>query len=62
MARTPKINYLRRRNLSRTDHSQRLLEWLNAQAVRLELTVAQVFALLKSSGARGVEDEPTPPE
>jgi hypothetical protein len=60
MARTPNINYLRRRKLSRTDHSQRLLELLNAQATRLELTVTEVFALLRLSGARGVEDEPTP--
>jgi hypothetical protein len=53
---TPKIEYLRRRKLRRTEHSRRFLAWLNAQDVRLTtFTLAQVYALLRSTNARAVE-------
>lgn len=60
MARTPRINHLRHRNLPRIRHAERLRVWLAAQAERLELTVQEVFDELRMSSAKQVEALPTP--
>lgn len=59
---TPKIEYLRRRKLRRTEHSRRFLTWLAAQDARLTtFSLAQVYALLKApSNARAVERQVDP--
>ena len=38
--------YVRHRVLPRVRHSERFLQWLNAQALRLEITAQEIFALL----------------
>jgi hypothetical protein len=55
-----KVRHLRHRTLARVRHSKRLGLWLNEQATRLEITVAEVFALLKAGSYQTVEATPTP--
>lgn len=47
MARTPRVRHLRHREYDRLRHSQHFIAWLDAQAVRLAITPAAVFALLQ---------------
>lgn len=48
MAKKLRSDYFRRRNLSRTRHSDYLLNFLTTQAARLGLTAAQTFDALKA--------------
>lgn len=57
-----KVRHLRHRKLARVRHSTRLLVWLQEQATRLQITVAEVFEQLPTLGSAGVEALPTPPE
>lgn len=60
MQKTPRSNYLRYRKRNRLRHSRRFTMWLQFQAERLELTVDEVFELVKERGAQAVADIPTP--
>lgn len=47
MATTPRVRYLRHRQLDRLRYSDRIPAWLAAQATRLTTTVSAVFDALK---------------
>lgn len=60
MSDTPKINYLRQRQLPRFRHSTDVLQWLEDEATRLDITVAEVFALLHLAAAQVVDNAELP--
>lgn len=55
-----RIRHMKHRNLERVRHSRKLLNFLDVQADRLEVTVSEVFAQLKTIGSAGVLALPTP--
>ena len=61
MTTTPHIHRLRYHQSDRVRHGDNLLDWLNAQATRLGVTVTAVFAMLRSgASAADVDSTPTP--
>ena len=46
MSRTPHIRYVRHRSFDRLQHSEQFLQWMDAQADRLESTPKDVFEIL----------------
>lgn len=55
MARTPYSNHFRHRQFDRVRYSQRLLEWLSAQATRLSTTIEAVYHALFSLSPKEIE-------
>lgn len=61
MTTTPHIHRLRYRQADRVRHGDTLLDWLNAQATRLGVSVKAVFEMLRSgASAKDVDSAPTP--
>lgn len=55
-----RVRHMKHRNLKRVRHSNKLLNFINTQSARLEVTASEVFAQLKTIGSAGVLALPTP--